>query len=117
MLKPIFSNTDFIYIERQLIQDCDTFRYIKSCVRACVYYWFNLLFFVNFLGDERELLNVILFRQIHTLQELPGIVVFRGHVYGIEYMLRMPKISVGVYDLPINRLHHTFWHMLYGLKS
>ena len=38
MLKPIFSNTDFIYIERQLIQDCDTFRYIKSCVRACVYY-------------------------------------------------------------------------------
>ena len=65
-------------------------------------------FFLNFLGDERELLNAIVFRQIHTLQELPGIVVFRGHVYGIEYMFRMITISVDVYDLPINRLHHTF---------
>jgi hypothetical protein len=37
-----------------------------------------------FLGDERELLNAISFRQIHTLQDLPGIVVFRGHVYRIE---------------------------------
>ena len=27
-------------------------------------------FFLNFLGDERELLNAILFRQIHTLQDL-----------------------------------------------
>jgi hypothetical protein len=65
-------------------------------------------FFLIFLGDAWKLLNAILFRQIHTLQELPGIVVFRGHVYGIEYMLRMPKISVDVYDLPINRLHHRF---------
>ena len=65
-------------------------------------------FFLIFLGDERELLNAILFRQIHILQKLPGIVVFRGHVYGIEYMLRMQKISVDVYDLPIKRLHHTF---------
>ena len=65
-------------------------------------------FFLNFLGDERELLNAILFRQIHTLQDFPGIVVFRCHVYGIEYMSRMQKISVDVYDLPINRLHHTF---------
>jgi len=40
-----------------------------------------------------------------------------GHVYGIEYMFRMLKISVDVYDLPINRLHHTFWPLLYGLKS
>jgi hypothetical protein len=29
-------------------------------------------FFLNFFGDERELLNVILFRQIHTFQDLPG---------------------------------------------
>ena len=65
-------------------------------------------FVLHFLGDERELLNAILFRQIHILQELSGIVIFRGHVYGIEYMLRMQKISVDVYDLPINRLHHTF---------
>ena len=65
-------------------------------------------FFPFFLDDERELLNAILFRQMHILQDLPGIVVFRGHVYGIEYMLRMPKISVDVYDLPINRLHHRF---------
>ena len=43
---------------------------------------FTYYFFLNFLGDERELLNAILFRQIHTLQELPGIVVFSGHVYG-----------------------------------
>ena len=28
-------------------------------------------------------------------------------LYGIEYMLRMLKISVDVYDLPTNRLHHT----------
>jgi hypothetical protein len=56
---------------------------------ACVYYWF----FLDFLGDERELLNAILFRQIHTLQDLSGIVVFRGHVYGIEYMFRMLNIS------------------------
>ena len=61
-------------------------------------------------SDERELLNAILFRQIHTLQGLPGIVVFRDHVYGIAYMymFRMLKISVDVYDLPINRLYHTF---------
>ena len=65
-------------------------------------------FFLNFLGDERELLNVILFRQIHTLQDLRGILVFRGHVYGIEYMFRMVTVSVDVYNLPINRLHHTF---------
>ena len=65
-------------------------------------------FFLKFLGDERELLNAILFRQIHTLQDLPGIVVFRGHVYGTEYMYRMLNISFDVYDLPINRLHHTF---------
>jgi hypothetical protein len=67
-------------------------------------------FVLHFLGDERELLNALLFRQIHTLQGLPGIVVFRGHVYGIAYMYMFPmlKISVDVYDLPINRLHHTF---------
>jgi hypothetical protein len=39
------------------------------------------------------------FRQIHTLQDLRGILVFRGHVYGIEYMLRMTTISVDVYNL------------------
>ena len=65
-------------------------------------------FFLNFSGNERDLLNAILFRKIHTPQDLLGIVVFRGHVYGIEYMLRMLKISVDVYDLSINRLHHTF---------
>jgi len=27
------------------------------------------------------------------------------------------KISIDVYDLPINRLHHTFWHLLNGLRS
>jgi hypothetical protein len=69
---------------------------------------FTYYFVLNFLGAARELLNAILFRQIHTLHELPGIVVFRGRVYGIEYILRMPKISVDVYDLLINRLHHTF---------
>ena len=63
-------------------------------------------FFLNLLWEERELLNAIVFRQIHTLQELPGIVVFRGHVYGIKYMLRMSKISVDVYYLPINRFYH-----------
>ena len=33
------------------------------------------LFLLIFLGDERELLNAILFRQIHTHQDLPDIVV------------------------------------------
>ena len=61
--------------------------------------------FLDFLGG---LLNAILFRQIHTFQDLPGIVVFRGHMYGIEYVFRMLKISVDVYNLSINRLHHTF---------
>jgi hypothetical protein len=93
MLKPdFFFNIYCIYNEREFIQDGDTFKYIQYnlvSVRACVYYWF----FLDFLGDERELLNAILFRQIHTLQDLSGIVVFRGHVYGIEYMFRMLNIS------------------------
>jgi hypothetical protein len=25
------------------------------------------------------------------------------------------KISIDVYDLPINRLHHKIWRLLYGL--
>ena len=91
----LFFSIYCIYKEREFIQDGDNF--------DLTYYSF-----FDFLGDERGLLNAILFRQIHTLQDLPGIVVFRGHVYGIEYMFRMLKISVDVYDLPLNRLHHTF---------
>ena len=44
----------------------------------------------------KELLNAFLFRQIHTLQDLHGIVVLRGHVYGIEYMFRMQQKSMSV---------------------
>ena len=71
----------------KIVRLLDTYNLVSVHVFAIdlTYY-----FFLIFLGDERELLNAILFRQIHTLQELPGIVVFRDHVYGIENMLRMP---------------------------
>jgi hypothetical protein len=71
-------------------------------------------FFPFFLDDERELLNAILFRQIHILQDLPGIVVFRGHVYGIEYMF----ISCTCYIMSIVSLtvHNNILYFSYILN-
>ena len=93
MLKPDFffvAYADFIANENsfKMVTLLNTYNLVSVHVFtiSLTYY-----FFINFLGDERQLLNAILFRQIHTLQ---GIVVFRGHVYGIEYMLRMLKISI-----------------------
>ena len=68
MLKPDFILTYTVFITNEnsfkLVTLLNTYNLVSvhGLTIDLTYY-----FFLNFLGDKRELLNAILFRQIHTL--------------------------------------------------